>query len=116
MLDLPLEDNSPARLEVDTTVDLVDEFIQGRRQAGKETLLVWSPSRDWFTGTNRAKERYPYERLRQLGTGFIDMTHALKQSTATASQIYYDDAHLQRDGHRLYAQAIARALNNQSRP
>ena len=114
--DVSLEENSPARFEVDAVVDLLNEFVKGRRQQDKETLLVWSPSRDWFNGVNGAKERYPYDRLRQLGTDFIDMTHALQQSKATASQIYYDDAHLQQDGHRLYAQAIAGVLEKQSRP
>jgi len=114
MLDVALGESSPARLEVDAAIELVNEFLKGRRQEGRETLVVWSPSRDWFTGTNASKERYPYERLRQLGTDFIDMTHALKQSKATASQIYYDDAHLQRDGHRVYAQAIAGVLHKRS--
>jgi lysophospholipase L1-like esterase len=115
MLDIPFEDDSPDRLEADAAVDLVNEFLKGRRREGKETLVVWSPSRDWFSGTNGAKERYPYERLRQSGTDFIDMTHALKQSKTIASQIYYDDAHLQRDGHRVYAQAIAGVLHKRSR-
>lgn len=102
-----VEEVSPSRIEVDMVVQLLDEFMKRRARNGKHTVMIWSPSRNWFNGIQSEEEKYPYEQLRAQGIKFIDMTYTLKESKALDSDIYYDDAHLERQGHRIYAQTIA---------
>jgi hypothetical protein len=99
-----------ARIEVGMVVHSLHEFMKRRIQEGKQTALIWSPSRNWFNGIQDEDEKYPYEKLQEMGITIVDMTLGLRESKRSHSEIYYDEAHLGQEGHQIYAQIISDTL------
>ena len=105
-----LSDRISSRIEVGMVVHALHDFIKRRIQDGKQTVLIWSPSRDWFNGIQDEDEKYPYDKLQALGIKIVDMTPGLRESKRSHSEIYYDEAHLGQEGHQIYAQIISDIL------
>jgi hypothetical protein len=103
--------NMPSsRIEIDMVIYSLQEFMKRRKREGKHTALLWSPTKDWFNGIQDQDEQYPYDELKAMGINVVDMTAGLRESKRSHSDIFFDEAHLGEEGHRIYAQIISDIL------
>lgn len=105
-----------AHIEIDMVAHSLRELLEKRNEKGKHTIVIWSPSRNWFNGMESEEEQYPHDKLQGLGVDAIDMAVRLRQTKKSASEIFYDDAHLERNGHRAYAEVISAELSRLNIP
>jgi hypothetical protein len=104
-------DRSLAHTEIDMVTHSLRELLKKRTEKGKQTIVVWSPSKNWFNGMESEEEQYPHDKLQGVGVDVIDMAVRLRQTTRSASEIFYDDAYLETNGHRAYAEVIYAELS-----
>ena len=92
----------------------LNEVLIGNSERGKKILVVFHPSKQEVLSGKQSEEyllmKNVFQRTKSTKLLFLDMFPILK--TSYPSDLYYDDVHLDRKGHLIYAEKISRIINN----
>ena len=100
--------NIQAQMEREASLNELRNLLLARKNLGLQSIVVWSPSKTEIINDLKPEVKLSLEEyLTQAEIPFIDINKYLDKNKDNLDSLFFDEVHLDKLGHKKYAQIIS---------